>query len=313
MTAAAAAWFEPWTANVMETNPSDEWAAPDSQFWVELAALVEEERISEDEARRALSLMFGRVRFPGQLAGELRDAVAKLRSDAAQAAVRTQGVLPGTLEEARRKSIGCPDCGGEGTTSRRLEVREVRANNTLGDASERTVGLACVCAAGRWILRGWLAATPPTRALDLAEWPALWLEGGWHPTWPVPDPHAAGQLPDLRDRAGRRVAVMAVLDNQAGPSDREVDAHWSRLTGAEQQSWIDHAEAVLPGLAEASRRRPGLFEFVFATARCEAWAHHQGRPLAPHRLMSQDERPTPTPGSLGAVLAGGLAREGGER
>jgi hypothetical protein len=139
-------------------------------------------RVAVAEAR-ALSLMIKEAppaqrRDPDNHLYLLGRALKTLREEGGPPADGDAPAAAASYRDPAAASAGCPDCGGaSGLALRRLDVAIGG-----GAARELSVTLGCLCPLGRLQLARERQGSP--RAIDLADWPSLWLAGHRHHTWP---------------------------------------------------------------------------------------------------------------------------------
>jgi hypothetical protein len=171
-------WFPAWSERHMARHPSEHWPDTGSEFWAGFMGNLVLHGVDESAADEASMRMMAdfQVHPAGHLPKLMEHVRAIWKERPRDDAKPTEG-----LDAARRASVDCEDCQGNGLTLR-WRRRSIGDVDSQGHVVGPTITLYCLCPAGRAMERE-DAPEIRRRLYDLADHP--WLHDDYK-TPPTP-------------------------------------------------------------------------------------------------------------------------------
>lgn len=225
-------WFYAWLERHMQRCRSQGWptlvdGAPadrDSHFYLSWIKAFRERGLTEDVADEASALLaLGPYSWPG--AKHLNELLAHVQAAWDRVHARRRGVDPGTREEAKLMSRGCPECNGDG-----FAARDMKKNDRI-----YSTAFFCMCPMGEWLAQYYFNQKDReiySRIRRLSQYPELWNDGFEHRSWPRDPVHRPWPLESCWcapriyvppgqagfDRGKVKAAVKTVQEGISGPA-----------------------------------------------------------------------------------------------
>jgi hypothetical protein len=169
-------WFDGFATALIERSGRLDLPEGGSEYWDDFERGLVRIGATREQADEASSIVCDLPNlFPNQYRPMIVEAIRKIQ---ARLQAESHGAAPGSPEEARLASRGCPDCGGSGGAIRYVHADILRKVRTIG-GHVAPVGAGvcypCSCPLGRSFARGLRAEGQARDPLTVDQYPSLRL------------------------------------------------------------------------------------------------------------------------------------------